>query len=106
MEPQDYSAFADLLNKFHNAAPAIQALWLLVVPATILGVAWLALRAAREIAASLAPRAEPFPKNLLVYGVVQDEHGRWHVIRHGHPPQPVDWRNPPPGLLPRPDSLN
>ena len=103
MEPQAYSAFADLLNKFHTATPAIQALWLLVVPATVLGVAWLALRAVRDIAASLAPRAGPSSRSLLVYGIVQDADGRWHVIRHGHAPQPLDRRNPPPELLPRPD---
>lgn len=106
MEPQDYSAFADLLNKFHTAAPAIQALWILAVPATILGVSWLALRALRDIAAAKAPALPEASGSLLVYGVVQDEHGQWLVIRHGRAPQPLDWTNPPPELLPRPDELN
>ena len=98
MEPQAYSAFADLLNKFHTATPPIQALWLLVGAATILGVAALALRTLRDIAAMrLAPRPEG-PKGLLVYGVVRDEDGRWLVIRHGRAPQPLDRAGPPPEL--------
>ena len=94
MEPP-YSAFADLLNKFHTATPTIQALWLLVVPATVLGVTWLVMRTLREIAAAKAPAQQGGPRSLLVYGVVQDEGGGWHVIRHGHAPQPLDWSNPP-----------
>ncbi|WP_114770531.1 hypothetical protein [Microvirga subterranea] len=45
----------------------------------------------------------PPSKSLLVYGVVQDERGRWQVIRHGHAPQLLDWRTPPPELLSRTD---
>jgi hypothetical protein len=99
MEPQGYSAFADLLNKFHTATPPIQALWLLVTSATILGVTGLVLRTLRDIAAMRTPpRPEP-SGSLLVYGVVQDEDGRWHVIRHGNPPQLLDRENPPRELL-------
>ena len=92
---QPYSGFADLLNKFHTATPMIQALWLLVVPATVLGVTWLVMRGLREIAAAKAPVQPGGPESLLVYGVVQDAGGRWHVIRHGQAPQPLDWSNPP-----------
>ncbi|RDI58057.1 hypothetical protein DES45_106371 [Microvirga subterranea] len=94
MEPQAYSAFADLLNKFHTSSEAIQALWLLLVPATILGIAWLVLRTLRDIAALRTPPPEA-PKSLLVYGVAQDEDGRWLVIRHGAEPIPLDRSNPP-----------
>jgi hypothetical protein len=101
MEPQDYSAFADLLNKFHTATPLIQALWLLVVSAMILGVTGLAMRTLRDIAAMRTPSRRETSKSLLVYGVVQDEKGQWHVIRHGAEPKPLDWTNPPRELVGR-----
>jgi hypothetical protein len=45
------------------------------------------------------PRSES--KSLLVYGVVQDPDGQWHVIRHGHAPKPLDWPNRPRELVGR-----
>ncbi|MCB5175229.1 hypothetical protein [Microvirga lenta] len=87
------------MNKFHTAIPPIQALWLVAGAATVLGVAWLLTRTLREIMAPAARPPRPEAGDLLVYGVVQDEHGQWHVIRHGHAPQPVDWTNPPRELL-------
>jgi hypothetical protein len=35
---QPYSAFADWLSKFHTWPESIQALWLLSVPLTVLGL--------------------------------------------------------------------
>jgi hypothetical protein len=55
MEPP-YSVWADWLSKFHTAPEWIQALWLVSVPATMLGMTWLVLRAVKEIAVLLARR--------------------------------------------------
>jgi hypothetical protein len=41
MEPS-YSVWADLLNKFHTAPMAIQALWLVAVSLTTMHAAWVA----------------------------------------------------------------
>lgn len=97
---QPYSVWADLLNKFHTSSDAIQALWLVAVPGLVLGVTWLVLRTLRDIALAMRrPRSET--RSLLVYGVVQDASGQWHVIRHGHEPKPLDWTNPPRELVGR-----
>jgi hypothetical protein len=99
MEPQ-YSAFADLLNKFHTSSDLIQALWLVAVPVTVVGVTWCLTRLLCDIAvAAMRPRRES--RNVLVYDVVQDAGGQWQVIRHGHAPKPLDWTNPPPEPLGR-----
>jgi hypothetical protein len=97
--------WADLLNKFHTSSGPIRALWLLVAPLMVVGVTWLVMRGMRDIAVAIHPQPE-IPKSLLVYGVVQDPDGQWHVIRHGHAPKPLDWTNPPPELLRRPGELN
>lgn len=95
---QPYSVWADLLNKFHTSSELIQALWLVAVPVTLLGTTWLVMRTLRDIAlATRLPRSET--RSLLVYGVVQDAGGRWHVIRHGHAPTPLDRQSPPRGNL-------
>ncbi|MFC4170932.1 hypothetical protein ACFOYU_02505 [Microvirga sp. GCM10011540] len=95
---QPYSVWADLLNKFHTSSDVIQALWLVVVPVTLLGVTWLTMRTLRDIALAMRP-PRPEAKSLLVYGVVQDADGQWHVIRHGDEPRPLDWRNAPRELV-------
>ncbi|WP_201838590.1 hypothetical protein [Microvirga zambiensis] len=46
---QPYSAWADWLSKFHTWPESIQALWLLAVPATLLGMTWLVMRGLAEI---------------------------------------------------------
>jgi hypothetical protein len=40
MEPSTYNAFADMLAKFHTSPAIIQALWLVAVPATLVGMTW------------------------------------------------------------------
>jgi hypothetical protein len=100
---QPYSPFADWLSKFHAAPEPIQALWLVAVPATLLGLAWLVLRGVREIV-DLSRGERPSCcewRGHLVYGVYQDAQGRWMVYWHGRAPQPVDWENPPPELIGR-----
>ncbi|MEE1610344.1 hypothetical protein [Microvirga sp. CF3016] len=93
---QPYSPFADWLSKFHTWSESIQALWLVAVPATVLGLTWLVLRGVREIISF--SRGE---RGHLVYGVYQDPEGRWMVYWHGRTPQAVDWENPPPELIGR-----
>ena len=48
---QPYSVWADWLSKFHTWPERIQALWLIAVPVTLLGVTWLVMRGLRDITA-------------------------------------------------------
>lgn len=88
---QPYSAWADWLNKCHSSSECIQALWLVTIPVTLLGLAWIVLHGIRAFARQ--------DRGTLIYGVYQDRCGRWMVYRHGRKPQEVDWTNPPPGLI-------
>ena len=96
---QPYSLWADGLSKFQSSSEPIQALWLVAVPATVLGLAWLALWTVRDLV-GLA-RRERHWRGHLVYGVYQDDQGRWMVYWDGRTPQAVDWENPPPELIGR-----
>jgi hypothetical protein len=87
-----YSPFADWLSKFHTASEPIQALWIVALTATVLGVTWLVMRGLREIAAR-RPR-QPVDGGPLIYGVFQDLQGRWMVYSHGRSAEEVDWTNP------------
>ncbi|KLK94237.1 hypothetical protein AA309_04585 [Microvirga vignae] len=95
---QPYSLWADLLSKFHTAPELIQALRLVMVPLTLLGLTWLALRGLTE---SLALISRRHWRGRLIDGVYQDEQGRWMIYRHGRKPQELDWANPPPELIGR-----
>jgi hypothetical protein len=97
---QPYSPFADWLSKFHASPEPIQALWLVAVPATVLGLAWLVLRGVRDIVGGWRGGRGAW-RGHLVYGVYQDAQGRWMVYWHGRQPQAVDWENPPPELVGR-----
>jgi hypothetical protein len=44
-----YSPFADWLSKFHTASEPIQALWIVALSATVLGVTWIVMRGLREM---------------------------------------------------------
>jgi hypothetical protein len=85
---QPYSLWADWLSKFQSSSEAIQALWLVAVPATLLGLAWLALWTVRDLV-GLARR---------------ERHWRGHLVRRlpGRP-GPLDgllaWAYPPGGGL-------
>ena len=81
---QPYSPWADWLSKFHTWPESIQALWLVAVPLTVLGVAWLVMRGLRDLI-PLARRE----RGLLVYGIYRDKQGRWMVYRHGSEPQEI-----------------
>jgi hypothetical protein len=104
---QPYSAFADLLSKFHTAAIEIRALWLFIVLMLGLGMTWLVMRGLRDVAVAMRRERRPRQEatGLLLYGVVQDRDGNWHVVRLGCEPQPVDLKNPPPELLGRTGEL-
>ncbi|HZH53777.1 MAG TPA: hypothetical protein VEZ16_18075 [Microvirga sp.] len=91
---QPYSVWADLLNKFHTSSDPIQALWLVAAPVTVLGVTWLVMRGLRDIAVAIR-RPRSAAGGLLVYGVVQDASGQWHVIRHGATSRPLALERPP-----------
>jgi len=97
---QPYSLWADGLSKFQSSSEAIQALWLVAVPVTLLGLAWLALRGACDLI-GLARRERRRERGHLIYGVYQDAQGRWMVYWHGRAPEAVDWENPPPELIGR-----
>ena len=104
---QPYSLWADWLSKFHTWPEFIQALWLIAGPATMLGLTWLVLRGARDLVSLLVRprwhghsgwRGHSEWRGHLVYGVYQDDEGRWMVYRHGGKPEDVDWTDPPPEL--------
>jgi len=46
---QPYSAWADWLSKFHTWSEPIQALWLVSVPVTLLGMTRITMRGIRDI---------------------------------------------------------
>ncbi len=75
---QPYSAWADWLDKFHTASELIQALWLLSMPLTLLGVTYLVVRLLRE---TLIARQQREPCGRLLCGVYEDSQGRLLVYR-------------------------
>jgi hypothetical protein len=100
---QPYSLWADGLSKFQSSSDPIQALWLVAIPVTLLGLAWLVMRGIGDL--FRLSRGERLSRREwrghLVYGVYQDPQGRWMVYWHGRQPQAVDWENPPPELIGR-----
>ena len=65
---QPYSVIADWLSKFHTWPESIQALWLIALPVTVLGVTWIVMRGLRDTAAAWR-RGE----GRLVYGMGDEE---------------------------------
>jgi hypothetical protein len=76
---QPYSVIADWLSKFHTWPESIQALWLIAVPVTVLGVTWIVMRGLRDTVAAWRGRGE----GQLEHGVVEDAQGRVIVWRDG-----------------------
>jgi len=93
---QPYSIVADWLSKFHTWPEFIQALWLIAIPVTTLGITWLVMRGLRDLV-----HFSRKPEGHLIYGVYQDRRGRWMIYRHDRKPREVDWTNPPPELIGR-----
>jgi len=81
---QPYSVVAGWLSKFHTWSGFIQALWLVAVPVTVLGAAWILMRGLRDLI-----RPTRHGRGHLIYGVYQDAQGHWVVYRHGGPPQEI-----------------
>jgi len=75
---QPYSAWADWLSKFHTWPESIQALWLLAVPATLLGMTWLVMRGVAEIV-----------------WIFRGDRIRPTIRRHVSEPEAIDRENPP-----------
>ncbi len=73
-----YSFFADLLDKFHTASDWIQMLWIFSVPATIVGVAW----CLKEAIVTMTSRRR-LPRGELVYSIVRNHDNEFLVYRHG-----------------------
>ncbi len=68
---QPYSVVADWLSKFHTWPESIQALWLIAIPATVLGVTWIVMRGLREIVAAWRGWGEA--RGRLVVGMKDEE---------------------------------
>ncbi|WP_262031121.1 hypothetical protein [Microvirga sp. Mcv34] len=85
MEPlsstHTYSVMADALSKFHTAPEWIQALWLVMVPVTVLGLGFCLLRAVTEIAAMVARRGERQGEPL--YAIYRTTDGRLMMYARG-----------------------
>jgi len=96
---QTYSVLADWLSKFHTWPEFIQALWIVAIPVTVLGVTWLTMRALRDLIS--LTRTKRHWRGHLIYGVYQDPQGRWMIYWHDRQPQELDWANPPPELIGR-----
>ena len=76
-----YSFWADVLSKFQGATPWIQALWLVLVAAVVVCAVWAIADVVKHAATGVRRRRTPNAR--LVYGVVQDEDGRWLVCIEG-----------------------
>ncbi|EIM29452.1 hypothetical protein [Microvirga lotononidis] len=97
-------SWADWLSKFHTWPEFIQALWLVSVPVTLIGITWLMMRGLRDFVPGRSRRewrGHGERRGHLIYGVYQDPQGGWMVYRHGREPEAVDWENPPPELIGR-----
>ncbi|MBM6595845.1 hypothetical protein [Microvirga pudoricolor] len=85
MEP--YSAWADALSKFHTASEPIQALCIVALAATIIGVTWCMARVLRDVVRALAGQG-------AAYVIALDGQGRW-VVRRVEDGDVRDWRQLP-----------
>jgi hypothetical protein len=93
---QPYSVIADWLSKFHTWPETIQALWLIAVPVTVLGVTWIVMRGLRDTVAVWRGG-----EGRQTDGVCQDAQGSWTVYWHGRDLKELDRTNPPPELVGR-----
>jgi hypothetical protein len=85
MEPssnvQTYSFLADALSKFHTAPEGIQALWLVMVPVTLVGLGVCLLQAVKEIAGIVLRRGERQGEPL--YAIYRTADGRLMMYARG-----------------------
>jgi hypothetical protein len=80
MEPT-YSVFADLLAKFHTSSEWIQALWLVAVPAMVVGVSWRVADVLKALIAAVKPRRGIAP--LTDMPPPGEADAQWLVSRNG-----------------------
>jgi hypothetical protein len=80
---EPYSVVADWLSKFHTWPEFIQALWLVAVPVTVLGVTWLVMRGVRDTVAAWRTGSRNEMQGRLIYGVFENAAGQLLVWRHG-----------------------
>lgn len=82
---ESYSVLADALSKFHTAPEWIQALWLVMVPVTVVGASACLGWAVKEIAAALAQRGTSSGvwQGRPVYAIYQASDGRWMLYARG-----------------------
>jgi len=94
---QPYSAWADCLSKFHTWSEFIQALWLVSVPVTLLGMTWITMRGTRDILQA-ARRDGSYPRDRVdEYAqdrIVLDPRERRPALfgREGPPPELIEHR--------------
>jgi hypothetical protein len=81
MEPSTYSIIADLLAKFHTSSEWIQALWLVTLPAMVVGVSWRAADVLKALIARGAPRRTNAP--LTDMPPPGDVDAQWLAYRNG-----------------------
>ncbi|EIM30493.1 hypothetical protein [Microvirga lotononidis] len=79
--PHAYSVMADALSKFHTAPEWIQALSLVMVPVTLVGLGLCLLQAVKEIAAMALRRGERQGEPL--YAIYRTEDGRLMMYARG-----------------------
>ncbi|NNC01052.1 hypothetical protein HI113_45155, partial [Corallococcus exiguus] len=73
----EYSVVADLLNKFHTASEIIQALMIVAMMVTVLGVAWIGMRGLVEVMRVRRRNAA----DLVMSGTDQDRAAYDHAMR-------------------------
>jgi hypothetical protein len=79
---QPYSVVADALSKFHTASEPIQALCILALSLTVLGVTGLVMRGIRDIACTVLMRGAGRRAPSIL---AQDRQGRLFVLAQEEP---------------------
>ena len=73
----EYSLWADMLNKFHTSPEWIQVLWLLAVPLFLFGLCW----CVKEVLVAFARKREN-AKGELLYSIYRNSDNELLVFRH------------------------
>lgn len=84
MENQ-YSFWADLLNKFHTSSEWIQVLWLLALPLLLFGLSW----CVKGVLVAFARRKSD-AKGELVYSIYRNSENELLVYSHADTLEQVD----------------
>lgn len=73
----EYSLWADLLNKYHTSPEWIQVLWLFAIPLLLFGLGW----CLKEAVVAFAKRKQP-PRGELVYSIYRNNDNELLVYKH------------------------